>query len=116
MIERPLSAARFDIPDPVQHFDGRRQQFAAGRVRHDAPAVAVEQPPLQLVFQLRQGLAGGGLRKSDAPRRAGDGAFLVDGREDLQLPESDLHGPYCKSVQPNRDIDIIRFTYFDNAG
>lgn len=110
-VQRPVFGSRCDVAHHVQHLDRRRQQFAARRVLHNPAAIPVKELALQLVFELRKRLAGGCLGKADALCGSGDGAFLIDGREDLQLAWRDLHACHCKSIQPNSNIDIIRFPY-----
>jgi hypothetical protein len=63
------------------------EQLLAGRRDANLPADPEEQRLVELVFEQQNLTADGGLGEVEVPARAGEGASLRDGAEDLELPE-----------------------------
>jgi hypothetical protein len=70
------------------------QEFGADLAELNAPRRAVQQPDLQFVLKLADGLAEGGLGDAEFPRGPAEAAGLNHFDEGAELPKIDIHKHY----------------------
>ena len=90
---QPALAAQqgFDLGSAVEQFHRMRQQQAALVIEAQALALAIEELLVELVLELGQCRAGGGLRQRQRLGRARDVLAARDLDEDLHLAKGESH-------------------------
>jgi hypothetical protein len=75
----------------AEHLTGRHQHPAAGGVRDQAAAAALEQAHAETVFEPGQPLAEGGLADEEPLGGGGEAAGLGGGGDQFEIPQVHIH-------------------------